>query len=108
MSSLASVEQSPPGLVLSDITCKCCKHDCSQSPVSHWQGTSSRGRVHGVDDMITMTVMMTVNVLLMTGVVLSLSFFHWSLVNTYGRVLPKLFDKNDGMLKTKKTRSRAS
>ena len=28
------VEQSPPGLALSDITCNHCKHDCSQSLLS--------------------------------------------------------------------------
>ena len=34
------VGQSQLGLFLSDFTCKHCKHDCSQSPLSHWQVTS--------------------------------------------------------------------
>ena len=69
------VEQSPPGLVLSDITRKQCKHDCSQSPDSRWQVTTWSGRVHGVADKITTMVVVTVDVLVMTGVLHSLVFF---------------------------------
>ena len=38
------VAQSPPGLVLSDIRCNRCKHDCSRSRLSPWQ------QHHSVDE----------------------------------------------------------
>ena len=63
-----------------------------ESTLSHWQGTTERGRVPGVDDMITMMLMMTVKVLVMTGVVLHHVFLLWSQDKINERVLPESFE----------------
>ena len=75
---LFGVERSPSGHNLSDVACNHCKHDCSQSPLSQQQ-TSYRRPVQDADDLM----MMTFQVLVMTGVVRSNVFFLWSLVNIF-------------------------
>ena len=53
---------------------------------------------------ITMMVMVTVKLLVISGVVL-FHVFHWSQVKIYGRVLPETFDTN--MTPSQQTRSGA-
>ena len=85
------VESSPPGLVFSDITCSGCTLDVSQPPAMiQWQLTSQRKREHGVENMITVTWMLTFKV---SADDWSAFFciFQLSQAKIHGRVLPETF-----------------